>query len=479
MLNNVDAVGSPDWWLMRLGWRLRDRRALLGAWWAYYSGDHPLPQGPRRATETFRDFQKRARSNFCREIVNASVDRLRIIGVADEEGQPDDQAWAWWQANKMDGRQSSLWRTVLALGEAYVIVGAHPRTGEPLATIEHPREVITEDDPATGDRAAGLKVWYDDIARAHRAIVFLPDGIVRYVSDQRGPGPAPWGPGAWTLEDAEAHRLQRVPVVPFSCRPFVGERPEPEFAPVIDVQDRINLGLLNRMTAERYSAFRQKWVRGHKFKVTKDPITGLDTVEQPFIPDPGAVWGTSGENAQFGEFSQTQLGDYMRAHETDIRDLLVISRTPAYTYAGDLVNISADTVAALDATHVAKVEEHQAHLGEQVEDMLGLMAEVAGVGRDYESAEVRWRDPRTINPAVAADAATKKKAIGYPLAVLAEDLGESPQRIRRITSEAAADALLASLSAPPTTPAAGLAAASPGGDQGPAAGSPPAVPATG
>jgi hypothetical protein len=88
--------------------------------------------------------------------------------------------------------------------------------------------------------------------------------------------------------------------------------------------------------------------------------------------------------------------------------------------------------------------------------------------------ELRWADPRQLNPAVLADAATKKKAIGYPLAVLAEDLGESPQRVNRITSEAAGDALLAALSQPAVPPAGQGAAPSPNGQQPPAT-TPPAA----
>ncbi|WP_162908371.1 hypothetical protein [Allorhizocola rhizosphaerae] len=70
-----------------------------------------------------------------------------------------------------------------------------------------------------------------------------------------------------------------VPIVPFPCSPDLGEEPEAVFAGVLDVQDRINFGILNRMTAERYGAFRQKHVTGHKFKRSTDPDTGMEIVE--------------------------------------------------------------------------------------------------------------------------------------------------------------------------------------------------------
>lgn len=74
---------------------------------------------------------------------------------------------------------------------------------------------------------------------------------------------------------------------------------------------------------------------------------------------------------------------------------------------------------------------------------MAIAGKVAGSERDFTAAEVRWKDPRQLNPAVIADMGSKKRAMGYPLALVAEDLGDSPQRIKRLRSEAAAEALTA------------------------------------
>ncbi|MDX2528047.1 phage portal protein [Streptomyces europaeiscabiei] len=448
-----DTPGTPDWWLLRLGRRMRDRGKDLDRWWDYYSGKHPLPSLPKNAAAAFLEFQRKSRTNFCRPVADAPVHRLQVLGVTDADGRADDDALRWWQANKLDSRQKLLYRTVMAQAQAYVIVGPHParvepdeETPSPLVTAEHPRQVIVERDPATGERAAAVKAWWDDVYRVGRATVYLPHGLQRYVTPQRrGPGQLPWGQESWDPDGGfQEHDLGAVPVVPFECRPDLMESPVPEFAGVLDIQDRINMGVLNRMTAARYSAFRQGFVTGHKFRKRSDPATGLEVVEQPFVPSPSALWASEGENVKFGQLDATDLSGFLKEHESDVRDMLVLSHTPAYYFASDLVNISADTVNALDVNHLAKVGEHQATFGESWEDVLSLCARQAGVERDYAQSEVRWADPRRLNPSVIADAATKKHAVGYPLAILAEDMGESPQRIRRITSEAAGAALLAS-----------------------------------
>jgi hypothetical protein len=447
-----DTPLSPDWWLIRHGRRLRHRQPALDLWWRYYDGKHPLPQGPAKATQAYLDFQRMSRTNFCQMIVDATVHRSIVMGVNAADGQPDQTAWSWWQTNKLDSRQRKIYRLALSQSVAYVSIAEHPtHDGQPLIVGEHPRQTITEESPETGEVISGAKFWYDPILRRGRANVCLPESTVRYVTAERGPGPLPvTSRTSWDRMASEEwpngvldHGLGVVPLVPFKGRHDVGEDPEADFAKVIDIQDRINLGVLNRMTSERYGAFRQKYVTGHKFAKRVDPETGLETVVQPFQPNPGALWASEGEGTKFGEFSQTELTGYLRGHESDVRDMLLLTHTPGYYYATDLVNLSADTVTALDTSHVAKIGELHADWGEGWETVLHIAGLIADDGTDRSAAEVRWQDPRQLNPTVLADTAVKLKDAGYPLAVIAEKTGESPQRIAAITRAGTGQALLA------------------------------------
>jgi hypothetical protein len=446
-----DTPLSPDWWLIRLGRAMRARQPRLDLAWRYYSGDQPLPQGPRKAIAAYLDFQKMCRTNFCAFTVDATVHRATVMGVNGADGQADDALWAIWQRNRLDSRQRLVYRTALSQSAAYVMIGEDPDgSGQPLITAEHPRQVITEDDPETGRVRAALKLWYDPALRRGRANVYLLDQVVKYVTGERAPGALPFiGRTSWErMGEPEPHQLGVVPVVPFFCRPDLGEEPEVDFAKVLPIQDRINLGVLNRMTAERYSAFRQKYVTGHKFAKRNDPETGLETVTQPFRPDPGGVWASEGTDTKFGEFSQTDLLGYLKCHEADVRDFLILTHTPGYYYATDLINLSADTVTALDTNHVAKVQGLQAEWGESWETVLDVAGRVAGDTAERSSIEVRWQDPRQLNPTVLADTAVKLQQAGYPLAVIAEKTGESPQRIAAITAADARNKLLSAALTP-------------------------------
>lgn len=451
MLDETPEIDNPDFMLLRLGRKMRKRAGVLDEWWRYYRGRPPLPVLPKNAEQAFLDFQRKARTNLCGMIASASVHRLLALGVTGPDGKPDEQAMRWWQANRLGSRQKQVFRSAMSQASGYMLVGPHPRRVEdngrpsPLITPEHPRECIVERDPATDEGIVGLKAWHDDITGYAQAIVMYDDTTFAYRTKERcRPDRLPWGPDSWvTLDDGESHDLGMLPLVEFERMPDLGEDPEPEFACVLDEQDRLNLGVLNRMSASRNSGFPQKTVTGHKFEKTRDPGSGeIRVVKQPFIPGPNHVWVSEGENAKFGQLAATDLTGFLAEHASDIRDMLIISQTPAYYYANDLINISADTINALDIMHVAKIREHVANFQEDMEDVIALAARQAGAEDDYTEATVRFADPRHLNPAVLADAATKKHAIGYPLDVLAEEMGETPEQVKRITAGAASQALL-------------------------------------
>jgi hypothetical protein len=445
---------------------LRARTANLDLWRGYYTGKgQSLPEGPKGAIRAYQEFQKKARTNFCMMPVEADVHRLLLIGIQDGAGKALMDPWKqWWQPNRLDSKQRLVYRTALSLSESYVSVGEHPRKArQPLIVPEHPRQVIVENDPATGEPEAALKAWYDSIEGVGKATIATRDNIVHYTTDPRsGLARLPWGSNNWDIRDVKDNTFGRPPVATFTYQPDLEDDPEPVFARIMDIQDRINMGVLNRMTAERYSAFRQKWLTGARFKKEVDPETGLEMVVNPYVPDPGALWANESKDASFGEFSQTDLMGYLKTYEADVRTLFVLTSTPAYYMPGDLINVSTDTVVALDTNHVAKVGEEQDNFGEAWELVYSLSGQVAKSDLDFGDAEVRWKDPRQLNPAAVTDMGVKRKSMGYPLTMVAEDMGDSPGRVERLRTEVAAEQLLAAAAAPPQAPAPPVAPKPPG-----------------
>lgn len=463
---------TPMEWLARLGKKLVLRWSTVQYWARYYKGNHDLPAGPNQHREVFQRFQRLARTNLCLLCAESMVHRTRAIGFRDPgwtNVTEIDPVWRLWQGAKLDARQFFIWRKVYGVGSAYVTVGVDPRTAKkPRVTIEGPQNVIVEHDPADASRRlAALRLWHDPIVRRWMATLYLPGARpgqpgLRYSwqttqqTSQGGMGIGPsWKPGLWQDRNDAARSLPEVPVIPF-YNGDEGEEPYPAFEPGIDVQNRLNLTLLNRLTSERYAAFRQTILLN--YQIEEDPVTGEPIAPwKPGVTQIGMVGppDNPGDPAvQLVQLQATDTSNMLRAVDADMRAFAAVTLTPVYYLPGDMTNIGADTVAALDAGHNAKVNQANAGHAEGLEEVLQLMSDVAELGRDLSSSEVTFGRPENFNPAQVGDQFSKLVAAQVPVPMVAEEVGWSPQQVDRLRTEMAADSLRASLLQQPAQPAA-------------------------
>ena len=464
---------EPLEWLARLGKKLIDRQDAIRYWRRYYDGDHDLPAGPNQHKEAFRRFQAMARTNLCRLCVESSVHRTVAIGFRDRKwtGSADtDPVWKLWQQAKLDARQFGLWRKAYGRSAAYAIVGVDPhRSGTSRVTIEGPENVIVECDPADSSRRlAALRLWHDEIAKRWMATLYLRGATedapgTRYHWQSRreskhGRGGVSWKPEAWEERAEPGKTLPGVPVIPF-LNGDEGEQPVAEHDAGIDDQNRLNLTLLNRLTSERYAAFRQTLLLN--YTVEEDPVTG----EKIAPYKPGVTQIATIPPAEPGDpevkvvqLQQTATSDMLRGVEGDMRAFAAVTLTPVYYLPGDMNNLGAEAVAALDAGHNAKIRQRMAMWGEGLEELLQYMAlatdleDQAGKPRDLSESEIVWARPENFVPSQVGDYLVKMKDAGVPLPMAVEEVGWSPQRVAQLRSERAAEMALMGLAAPTTSP---------------------------
>ncbi|MEU5853951.1 phage portal protein [Nocardiopsis dassonvillei] len=449
---------SPLEWLGRLGPKLVERLPRVEYWKRYYDGDQDLPSGPSQNKEAYRRFQKLARTNLCKLATESVVHRMQVVGYRDgnSRSQTENPVWQLWQDSRLDARQFGLWRKRAKLGSAYAIVGVDPRnSSRPLVTIEGPENVIVETDPADPSRRlAALRLWHDSIAGRWMATIYV-DGMrhhwwSRKAKEKRPAEGLRFDARSWEQRQDPTRSLPGVPVVPF-INGDEGEDGVAEFDAGIDIQNRLNLTLLNRLSAERYAAFRQNALLN--YVPDEDPVTGLPLA--PFNPGADQIWtvppGEVGDpEPRLVSLPQTDTSAMLRAVEADMRAFAAVTLTPVYYLPGDLVNIGSDSIVALDAGHVAKIKQGCASAGEGLEEVLQMMADVAGIDRDLSAAEIAWARPENFNPGQVADYATKLRAAGYPLPIVAERIGDTPQQVAQLRTEMAADSLRARMAAPST-----------------------------
>lgn len=495
---DVTTVNSPGWWLVRLEKKLEKRCQRYDYLDAYYRGDHTLPEGDERMRDMFRRFQRKARTNYMRLVADSVRERLEITGfrTASEPNTANDkQAWAIWQANHLDADSSIVHGAAGKFADAYVLIGPADDDGDdiddnpmPVITGEDPRQVIVETDPVNRRVVrAAAKIWRDDVDGKRHAVVYLTERFYYFVDDQADsqnyngatvdntghvvdgmPRPVP-PPSTWLPEivndegeplddpdDEDADDMPAgswadnpvapiIPVVRFLTMPDLTGDGMGEFEDVIDIQDRINNTVLDRLMIAKMQAYRQRWVKG----VQTEDEDGNE-IPLPFVPGVDLLWAVEDENAQFGDFAQSDLGPLLDAVKADVQAIVSLTGLPPHYVAGDIVNASADALAAAESRLVAKVRDRQKQYGEAWEMVLRIAFRYLGTPEKISvGAEVKWADPERKSIAQVADAVVKKQTAGVPWRQRMEDLGYTPAQIDVMEADRASDAALTAAFAPP------------------------------
>lgn len=445
--------GSPGWWAAKLMPRLVENRGRYNLLEDYYRGRSPLPSGPDNCSDTWRRFQAKARANWAELIVEAVQERMTPVGFrtgAQGDDLGDSEAWGIWQANSLDADATLLHRYQLMMGDEYAIVGPPSASthGEPLITIEDPREVITAHDPQERRRVrSALKVWTDTDAGLENAVVYLPEGVFRAARKASEYGLTEDTLSGWEWVGRDDNPLGVVPVVRFTNRANLSGHGTGEFEPVLDSIDRINLMLLQRLTIAVMQAFRQRAAKG--LPLTDGSGQRIDW-SSALSAGPGEIWALP-PGVEMWESGGVDLTPILESVKADIRDLAATTRTPMFYLFPDAANGSAEGATLQREGLVFKTNDRIRQTSDPWEQVMYLAFAYKG---DEERAsrrdmEVLWAPPERFSLSERYDAASKASAAGVPWrTVMLDILQFSPQQVDRMEAERATDLLLSPLPEP-------------------------------
>lgn len=458
---NVEERGSPGWWMKRLFFQLNDRNRRRRLWTLhnYYAGNPPLPQGAEAARESFEAFQRHSRSNFAELIVSAVSERMTPVGfrtALDEDVTGDAEAAAVWERAGLSVVASDVHNKMLALHEAYVIVGElDEETGAPLITAEDPRTMVGEVDPANPNRLlAALKVLHDDAAGEDRVYLYLPGEVVVASREQKHPTMASTTPDAlpmlssglgihfdprgWDIDERRSGRLAhgRMPVVRFRNRDGVGE-----YEPHIDLLNRINHQILQRMVIATMQAFRQRAVQG--LPLEDEQGNEIDYTDV-FTLDPAAIWQLP-ETAKMWESGTVDLTGILSAVKDDVQHLAAVTRTPMHLLMPAGVNQSAEGASLSREGLVFKTRDRIDRTSHAWARVMSLAFLQMGQPDRADLSRLRtlWASPERLSLAERADAASKALNDIPRRSRLIHIWGFSPAEADLMMSEWADDQLLA------------------------------------
>lgn len=438
---------SPDQWLARLTKAMDDRATRLALLRSYLEGDAPLPEGAEGCRDAYKDFQRKARTNFGELAVEAVTERLIPAGFAlpGSEGD-DDQLRAIAKRSRLNLAVSDAIRDMIGLSTGYLMVQEESRR-KALITYERPEQAITEQSASRPDLVrAGLKVYRDEVEGFDAAFVHIPgqvavftrplrDDYGRQVGRIRAQGD--WRP--MTLQDSG---LSFVPLFPFVNRGGFGE-----FETHTDILDRINWNILQRLVTTAMQAYRQRATRGD-LPPEDEQGNEIDYAEM-FKPGPGALWQLP-EGVELWESQQTDLNPILAATKDDIRDFGAVTRTPLSMLLPDGANQTAEGASFAKEGLIFKSQDRRNRADDALTRVLGGALAIERGERDIvEGVEVSWLPVERQSLAERADAAAKAQDL--PWRTRMTDIWQyGADRVDDMESERAADALNNALSLAPT-----------------------------
>jgi len=384
----------------------------------YATGEQAFPLVvPSDAPREVRELARTSRINLIAIIINSLVESLFLDGmrttspgVGDElpagvvpnldpgAGGGDEDVmspiWRVLQKNRFDKKQGGLYRAVFTYGFGYA-VATPGRSGLPVVRPVSPRKMTAMYDPTDPDYPV-------------EAVERLTDGTYRYYEAYNGEA------AMWRLAyDRDSKRLgfmtaeptplglDYVPVIKYVNADDLDLDDEPlsqalrgsernrvdvvagQVAPVMTLQDQTDISSFALKSAEWYTAFRQRWVKGW--------IPENRSVRMKMGASQVWTFEEHPDDIELGEFSETSLEGFLRSRESVLKYAATLSQTPVHELIGELVNLSAEALAAAEAGRDRKVGLAKVCLGESHEQLAETIGMYVGV-EVPETMEAVWKD---------------------------------------------------------------------------------------
>lgn len=378
---------------------LEPKKGRIGMVERYKNGDHDLPYQPRQAKAEFKHLAERSITNWLPLFPETFGRGLVLDGYRPAKAGENSKAWDYaWQANGLDARQTIATRGALEHGTSYAMVlpgkrgAANTPVFRPLSPLKSMAWYEDDDDeyPAYAMRRKGTTVAGDRINE-----YFDKERVYTYVLPKEA------GSG-WRLVGVDSHGLKVTPFVRFR-ETLVGD-PQGVIRPLITLQNRINEIVFSTLIALQYASFRQRWATGLAIPEDEqgNPI-------EPFQSAIDRLWVTDSETVKFGDFAQTDTSGHSAMYSEAVRTMAGIGQVSPNILTGDLINVSADALAQLEATTQRKISEYKVVFGESWESGFRLAALAKGDLAGYKdlSAQVRWADTEARSLAQTIDALGK------------------------------------------------------------------------
>lgn len=428
---------TPVEWLPVLSKRIDDNMPRVRLLARYVDGDAPLPEMSKNTRASWKSFQKEARTNWGLLVRDSVADRIVPNGITvggSSDSEAAKRAQRIWRDNRMDAVAKQWVQFGLTFGQSFLT--CWERDGEAVITADSPETMCAAVDPLQPWRVRAAMRWWRDLDAEKDFAIVWSQGLRQkfsrdcYVQNAVSKRLVTRISGGWDPVDVEPVETDGAPpVVVYQNPGGMGE-----FEPHLDLINRINRGILQRLSTMAIQAFRQR-----ALQKTGDNAGPLPTHDEHgnvidwqaiFEPAPGALWDLP-PGVNIWESSALDFTPMLNASKEDIRQLSAVTKTPMSTFMPDNANQSAEGAMNTEKGHIFRCEDRLAlaKLGLQAALVKGLETEGES---DVETVDVSFESPARVTLSEKYSAAAQAKAAGESWASIRRNiLNYSPEQSKQ------------------------------------------------
>lgn len=377
----------------------RDKLDVIDRW---YRWNHEDIKVPREATKELKELIELSKTPWLGLVVSSVSQCMYVDGwkSANDPDRPDGEGpWKTWIANGFDQRQIAVHRGALAYGYSYVAVkpgvddagnkqsvmrGVSPR--KMLAVYADPAEddwpmYTIKVDPAPGGKHLVQLMDEEDI---HFVEVDKIGEELKYIENR-------------------THGAGVCPVVRYAM-PDLDGRCDGQVEPFISLAKRINKTAYDRLLTQHFNSWKIRTVTG-----MAKPEDDAEAKNAALLLRQKDLLVAEDPDTRFGTLDETPLNGFIDSWRSDIEALAAVSQTPTHALTGQLINLSAEALAAARAGLTQKTAEWMKAIGRGHGQALRLASALEGNAVDALDVmgRVSWQDMEIRSMSQAVDALGK------------------------------------------------------------------------
>lgn len=373
-----------------------------------------LPFAPRLedTNEEYENLRTLSPNPFAGLIVTTVAQTAYVEGIRRPGVKGTLSAWATWQRNGWDARQTPVHRAAIGMGQSYGVVmpGIDPLTGTKMSRMigKSSKSMAaffdTNDDEwctiAIEAHPLSQRTDFGGVVQAGWTVTIY-DAYVNHHLSVRGNGSTAED---WTYISFEEHGMPVPPVARLANRLDLDGVATGEIEPVLPLLRRVDQDVFDRLIVQRFGAWQVRYIAG-----MAKPSSSTEAAAEKLRLRIEDILVSTNEKTQFGVLPASPLNPLTQVTDADLRILSAVTQMPPHHLLGLSSNLQAEALAAAEAGLQRKSFDFRVNAGEFHERMARLTAMADG---DMATAaawdlQVRWKDTESRSMTQAADALGK------------------------------------------------------------------------